>query len=374
MTQQIYLDNSASTALAPEVKRAISEALDCPPGNPSSIHQFGQQAKAQITKVRKEIASFLDVHPQEIIFTSGGTESMHLLVQGAALNLLEEKRDLNILYCPLDHPCVVQTVQSLSKCHGVNLHPQITVNIQKIEKKLSSLKKEPSLLVFSAVNSETGCMIDLEAVAKLANQYSTPLIIDGVALLGKAPITLYPGISGMGFSAHKIHGPPGVGFIYKKHAFTLSAQFLGGGQMEGMRSGTENRLGIVGLGTAIKLLKSKGSTIYQHLKMCSDNFKALLQEHKVAFEENGPSAKAPGILNLYFPEVDAETLLIYLDQRGIAISAGTACASGALEPSYVLMGMGLSKEKALHSVRFSFSRFTSLKELEITASTIKSIC
>ncbi len=374
MTPSIYLDNSASTPLAPEVISAIHEALKTSPGNASSVHQFGKRAKTIINKGKQNIAHLLGVDPKEIVFTSGGTESMNMLIFGSAYALLEQHAQISIIYSPLDHPSTLQPLQVLANKHQVHLvalptSKQGAPTPDELAKALQETKG-PSLVVLSAVNSETGCMIDLEGVAKLALHHNTPLIIDGVALLGKVPFTIPEGVSAMGFSAHKIHGPTGIGFVYKKRSHSCHPFIVGGAQMGNLRAGSENLIGIAGLSAAIELLDGQGSAISQKLINNTLFFKNALKKHHIDFEENGEASKAPGILNLYFPTMDAETLLIYLDQQGIAISAGTACSSGALEPSLALKSMNYNRMRVIHSVRFSFSRFTTHEELAQTASTL----
>ncbi|PCI78650.1 cysteine sulfinate desulfinase [Candidatus Aerophobetes bacterium] len=375
MTQSIYLDNSASTQIAPEVKQAMLEAIDAPAANPSSIHRCGQNAKTRIEKSHQLIASFLNMQPLEIIFTSGGTESMNMLILGLANSLLHKDKNLTCIYSNLDHPCVLKPLKHLNTYSSMRLvalesSKQGAVCPEHLEKAIIEQAGKPTFITLSAVNSETGAMLDLEAVASIAEKHSTPLLIDGVALLGKACFSIPKGVSGMGFSSHKIHGPPGVGFIYKQKSMPLMPLLLGGNQMQMLRAGSENSVGIAGLSKAVDILKSQGPSIYNHLEKYSLFFKQELTRRGIPFRENGEGKKAPGILNLYFPFVDAETLLIYLDQHHIAISAGTACSSGALEPSYVLKSMGYSLNRSTHSVRFSLSRFTTEHELQQTASTI----
>lgn len=352
MNKILYFDNNATTPVDPRVIAAIVEELKAAPHNPSSIHSLGQEAKKILSEARKIVADFLKVKPSEILFTSSGTEAMNLLIRGAL-----PKSPTHIIGSLIDHACVYQTLLELEKQgNAVTFlgHP----TIQSIQE---SLRPETGLIVISAVNGETGCKTDLEGIAQFAKNKHIPLIVDGVALLGKESFTLPEGVMGMGFSAHKFHGPQGVGFAFFRSSLKLTPLFFGGNQERKLRSGTENLPGIVGLAQALTLL---GNEVYTRLKSLRDLFETKLKTLLPEIEINGIKERVSNTSNVYFPDVDNESLIIALDLRNMAVSSTSACSAGALEPSRALMGMGYSKNRARSSVRFSFSRMNTEDEIE----------
>lgn len=365
MKPRIYLDNNATTALDPEVAKIMIQDLSSPPSNPSSLHAFGQEAKRKLLGARQAIASYLQVKPTEVLFTSGGTESMNFLLKG----LIDPTTKPHIITSNVEHSCVEKTLQELEKKGStVSYLPaglRCFVSIDDIEK---AIQPNTKLLVFSAVNGETGVKQDLEALSTLALKYNIPLVIDGVALLGKEEFSIPKGVTGMGFSAHKFHGPKGVGFVFLRSHTKISALLTGGGQEYGFRSGTENLTGILGLAKAISLLKDKLPLATKKMQSLRDSFEEKLLKDLPALRINGSAPRICNVSNLAFPGVDAETLLIQLDLQGIAASHGSACSSGALEPSRVLTQMGLSSSLTKSSLRFTLSRDTTEEEIDHTAS------
>ena len=234
-----------------------------------------------------------------------------------------------------------------------------------------ALRPDTKLIVLTAANSETGIKIDLEKMAAIARSSKVPLIVDGVSFLGKEPFAIYPGVSGVTFSAHKFHGPKGVGFIFASSNFKLSPLVTGGGQEKKIRSGTENLPGIVGMTRALTLIdedENAASLISLRELFESEIFSAFPD-----VEINGEGPRISNTSNLFFPGVDGESLLIALDMHKIAASHASACASGALEPSRILLKMGYSRERASSSLRFSFSRFNTTEEVKQAAEVVISL-
>lgn len=365
MTSRIYLDNNATTALDPAVASVMIQDLSSPPSNPSSLHSFGQESKKKLLGARQTIATYLKVKPTEILFTSGGTESMNFLLKG----LINPTIKTHILTSNVEHSCVEKTLQDLEKkgCEVTYLPAGLRcfISTDEIEK---AIQPHTKLLVFSAVNSETGVKQDLEALSTLALKHKIPLIIDGVALIGKEPFLIPPGITGMGFSAHKFHGPKGVGFVFLKSHTKIAPLLLGGGQEYGLRSGTENITGILGLAKAISLLQEKLPSATEKIQSLKDYFEEKLLQELPFIHINGSGSRICNVSNIAFPGVDAETLLIQLDLQGVAASHGSACSSGAIEPSRILTQMGLPSSLTKSSLRFSFSRNTSQEEIDHTLS------
>lgn len=366
MKNRIYLDHNATTPLDPRVAEVMIQELSNGPRNPSSIHFFGQEAKKSLMTARQTIARFLKVKPHEIIFTSSGTESLNLLIRG-----LLPKKPSHLITTDLDHPCVYENMKSLEHAgFDVTFLSPGPYGAPTPEQVASAICPNTSLIVLSAVNSETGVKLDLEGVAQVTESAGIPLVIDGVALLGKEPFTIPSGVTGMGFSGHKIHGPKGTGFLYLKSDAKLSPLFLGGSQENHLRAGTENLPGILGLAKAISILTEEMSAASAHMTYLRDLFETNLKQNIPDLKVNGIGPRISNTSNLCFPGVDGESLLIHLDLAGIAASHATACSSGSLEVSRVLLNMGIPKSDANCSLRFSFSRMNTKEEVLQACGTI----
>lgn len=343
----IYLDNNATTLPVTEILEAMLEGYKNP-YNPSSPHAMGRKAKSLLINARESIAKNLGCSCKELIFTSGGSEGMNMCIKG----LYKGGR---ILTTRIEHSCVLKAIQDLPVDY-VDVGPYGAPTPEAIEE---AITPETSLLVFSSANGETGVMIDLEQIAALAEKHKLPLIIDGVAHLGRAPLTLYSGITAMVFSAHKIHGPKGTGLVYLRRGSSLKPLILGGGQESNLRAGTENLPAILGFAKAIDLIDPSH---FSHMEDLRKTFEDTLLAKGAKINGEGP--RASNVSNIYFPDTDGEALLMQLDQKGICASHGSACSSGALEPSHVLTNMGYAKDRVLSSLRFSLSRTTTKQEIQ----------
>lgn len=369
MNNKIYLDNNATTALDPEVIKVMEADLRSPPSNPSSIHLFGRDAKNRLQDARQTISSFFQVKPKEILFTSGGTESMNTLLQG----LIHPEKQPHVITSNIEHSCVEKTLHNLQKkgCR-VSFLPAGLKGAVSPEQVQETITAETKYLVFSAANSETGVKHDIKALADIALQYNIPLIIDAIAHFGKDPFILHPGIAAAGFSAHKLHGPKGAGFMFLRSS--LSTQFtpllFGGGQEYGLRSGTENLTTILGLAKAVDQLAKHMPEACKRMKDLRDYFEKTIQDKLSFVQINGSQERVCNVSNLCFTGCDAETLSIQLDLHSIAASQGSACSSGSVEPSRVLTNMGLSQAHAKSSIRFSLSRLTTYEEIKTAASIV----
>lgn len=368
--KQIYLDHNATTPIDPSVLEVMIQELSSGPRNASSPHFFGQEARKSLLNARQTIARFLRVKPNEIFFTSGGTESMNLLIQGMLL-----RQTGHVITTNIDHASVFESVKAFEK-NGwkvTYLSPGQwgTPTPEQVKK---ALRCDTRLIVLSAVNGETGVKLELEAIAKIAQATSIPLIIDGVALLGKELFTIPHGVTGMGFSAHKIHGPKGVGFFYLRSGSKLSPLFHGGGQEKSLRSGTENLPGILGLAKAISLLEERQAEFTLHMKTLRDLFEQELKKELPTLSINGKGPRIANTSNICFRGIDGETLLIYLDREGLAASHASACSSGAREISPVLLNMGIPRSDAESSIRFSLSRMNTQEEILQAVNIITKSC
>ncbi|MCH9616706.1 MAG: Cysteine desulfurase NifS [Chlamydiia bacterium] len=350
--KNIHFDNNATTPLSEGALKAVIEALEAIPGNPSSITSRGRYAKGKILTARKDIANFLKSHPEEIFFTSGGTESIQTLIQGICA-----KRSGPIITTSIEHNAVLGCTEKLDKILLDTRSPDIYC-IEEIE---SSLQKGAAAIILSLVNGETGAILPIEKIARLAKQYTTPLIIDGVAALGKMPIQLHEGITAMAFSGHKIHGPKGSGFCFIKKGTPFSPLLTGGKQEHNLRAGTENTPAILGLAQAVKEIHVD---TYSYLKNLRDYFEIEIQKVFPTSSIHKAPLRICNVSNIHFEDIDGDHLLIYLDQNNIAVSLGSACSSGSLEPSHVLLGLGYSRRHASSSIRFSFSKQNTKEEVD----------
>ncbi len=344
----IYLDNNATTPILPKVVQAMLLDLDGIPRNPSSVTFYGRDGREKIIESRKSIAKYFGVLPEEVYFTSGGTESNHMLIQG-----FYKRKGGSIVSSPLEHPSVLEALKPY--------HPSfILPSLASIEEAL--LQKKPSMLVLSGANTETGVMLPLKEVSHLCEQYKVPLIMDGVGLLGKVSLSPLPkGVAAISFSGHKCHGPKGIGLAIIRKEYKIPPIFRGGHQERDMRAGTENLSGILGLAKAISLIDP---TTFIQMQNLRDDFEKRLLTQFPHFQINGTNPRLPNTSNIYFQGICAETLLIKLDQKGVIASLGSACSSGTLAPSHVLLAMGYTKDRALSSLRFSLSRLTTQSDID----------
>lgn len=356
MIKRIYLDNNASTAVAPEVKEALIAALESY-GNPSSLHEEGRQARALLNQSRAVIAEKLEVKPGEIVFTSGGTESMNTLIRG----LLKGKKQGHIISSSAEHACVLESLAAL-EAEGFNvtyLNPGFYGAVTS-DQILEALTPTTVMIVLMAANNETGVITPIEEIAKVAYQHQIPFAVDGVCAFGKIDLKMFPGISGIGFSAHKFHAPKGVGFFALHSKAPFSPLIVGGEQEQSRRGGTVAAPLIAAMAMGVKLLSSN---YYPKIGQLRDLFEKLLKERIPGVEVNGEGPRICNTSNLYFPGVEGETLIQQLDMRGIACSHGSACSSGALEPAKVLIAMGYPRKRVISSIRFSLSRMTTEEEV-----------
>lgn len=356
----IYLDNNATTPLDPQVLESLVLNLKTSFGNPSSSHFLGQEAKALLQKARDKIAKYFHVSSREVIFTSGATEALNLLLRG----FLEGKK-AHVVTSDLEHSAVFATLKSLEseeiKVSYMNGGLYGAPTLSQVEE---ACKNGASLIVLMAVNNETGVRTDIEAIAAFAKEKNIPFIVDGVALFGKELFLIPEGVSAICFSGHKIHAPKGIGFMIVRKSIKLKPLMTGGDQEFGKRAGTENMPAIIALETAIDVLEKSLSDAVLRMKTLRDRFEESLLANLSNVEINGKGPRVCNVSNICFKGIDGELLLAKLGMEGIFASLGSACASGALEPSRILLQMGLSMEEAVSSIRFSFSRFTTEEEIE----------
>ncbi len=368
MNQKIYLDNNSTTQIDLEVLKVITNETE--PLNPSSIHFYGRKAKKLLLDARNQIANFLKTKSENLIFTSGGTEAVNLAIRG----LISPNSNIHIIASKIDHASVYNTLKYFEEkgCEitYINVGKYGALKPEQIQQ---SIKENTKLIVISAVNSETGVKTNLEQIARLAKENDIYLVVDGVALLGKELFTIPHGISTMAFSSHKIHGPKGIGLCYVDSKIELIPLFFGGPQEYEKRAGTENLSGILGFAKAVELLNTYLPNTTSKMLNLRNYFETTLLNNLEDISINGQGPRICNTSNICFKNVDAQSLLILLDQNNIMASHGFACSSGAMSISRVLLNMQIEPKDARSSIRFSFSRYTTKEELDQAVSIIISL-
>lgn len=369
MRPRIYLDFNATTPLDKRVLDVVVKQLKEEVGNPSSIHYHGQQSRHILEASRKIIANFLKVKPSELIFTSGGTEGAFLLLHG----IMHKEPKGHIITSNAEHACVYQTVKQLEEQgYEVTFLPAGAWGAVTPEAVKAAIRPNTRLITLMAVNNETGVKTDIDAVAALAQRAGIPLVVDGVALLGKEAIQFPAGVSAAFFSGHKIYAPKGIGFYFCRQNLKLQPMIVGGPQEFNKRAGTENLAGIVGMAEAIKLLAENQSLFSEKMLALRDHLETgLLSLGAVVINGEGP--RVVNTTNLSFLGMDGETLLMNFDREGLSVSHGSACSSGALEPSRILLNMGIPLQQARAAIRFSVGRDTTEAEIDAAIEIVKGV-
>ncbi len=360
MRQRIYLDYNATTPLDKRVLNAVVKELQNEAGNPSSIHYHGQQSRHILEESRKTIADYLKVRHQEIIFTSGGTEGAFLLING----VIRKETMGHLITSDAEHSAVYQTVKQLVEDgYEATFLPAGEWGAVKPEAIKAAIRPDTKLICLMAANNETGVRTDIEGIAAIAQQTHIPFIVDAVGILGKETFTIPPGVTAAFFSGHKVHAPKGVGFYFCRQSLKLKSIMVGGSQEFNKRPGTENLAGIVGLSEAIRILSEGQSQFTRHMSHLKDKLElGILSLGDVVINGTGP--RIANTTNLSFTGIDGESLIMNLDKEGLSVSHGSACTSGALEPSRVLINMGIPLKQARSAIRFSIGRTTTEAEID----------
>lgn len=359
----IYLDNNSTTPMDPLILKGIYSLFHDSYGNPSSTHSYGQEAKKRLLKETAEIGAFFGVKREEVIFTSGATEGLNLVMRGLFSH--SSKASQHLLTSSLEHEAVFQTAKVLEK-EGVEvtyLAPLKGEGAITAAAVLAAIRPDTRLIALMWANNETGALTSIEEIAEIALKRQIPLLVDGVALVGKDPFVLPLGVSAFCFSGHKIHTQKGIGVTILRKSLSLTPLITGGPQQLGKRGGTENLPGIAAIAMALQGLKADGEHYIAKIRYLRDLFEGKLLSALEGVKIHAPRKRVSNTSNLFFAGVNGESLLIALDREGVAASHGAACSSGALEPSRVLQMMGCSREEAAGSVRFSLSRMTTEEEI-----------
>ncbi len=360
----IYLDHAATSPLRPEVLEAMLPHLRDGWGNASSLHASGRAARKAMEDAREQVADWIGARPGEIVFTSGGSESDSSLIAGLAFARRERGRHL--LTTPIEHPAVLRTVEFLAgQGFEVELLPGDAVGRIDPDEVAARLRDETILVSVMHANNEIGTVQPIAAIAGRCGERRVPLHSDGVQTLGGEGIEVDRlGVAMMSFSAHKIGGPKGVGFSYVRTGVRPKPWILGGSQERRRRAGTENVPGIVGLAAAIESIARDWEADQARMRRLRDRLLDGLLCISGA-HLNGPrEGRLANNVNLSFARVSGESLLIMLDQRGICASSGSACSSGATDPSHVLLAIGQCRDLAYGSLRLTLGRETTDAEID----------
>ena len=360
----IYLDNNATTRVAPEVFEAMVPFLTEYYGNPSSAYSFGKLVEGHLKEAREKVAALLSCTPKEIIFTSCGTESDNAAIWSA----LQTTGKKHIVTTQVEHSAIMNQTEYLEKNgYGVTrlpVGPDGMLSVSEVEK---AIRDDTAIVSIMWANNETGVIFPVEEIAAMCKRKGVLFHTDAVQTPGKLDLrhVAQSDISFLSLSGHKLHAPKGVGVLYVKRKVRTIPYVIGGGQERGKRGGTENVASIVGLGRAAELALQNMGDEQERIRGLRDRFEATLKKRLTNIYINGgASPRLPNTSNIAFDFVEAEAILLKLDLNGICASSGSACTTGSLDPSHVLSAMGLTPARARSCVRFSFSHFNTDADID----------
>ncbi len=366
----IYLDHNAGAPLRPEAREAIATLAGSFDGNPASVHRAGQRARRALERARAEVASLIGAAPREIVFTSGGTEANNLAIRGATAPAAGHRR---VISSQIEHSSILAPLAEL-EARGfeiVRLAPDAGGRIVH-DDVITALDANTALVTLGLANSEVGTIQDLAPLAGHVARTGAVLHIDAAQAAGRILVDVGAlGCDLLTLSAHKLGAPAGVGALYVREGIRLAPTILGGPQEAGLRAGTPNLLGAVAFGAAAEAARSAMPTESKRIAALADRLLASLRAAIPGLRLNGPvRGRIPNTLNLTFPGVLGESMLIALDLEGLEVSMGSACAAGAVEPSHVLRAMGRSVDEARSSLRLSLGWSTTVEEVELAGAII----
>ena len=377
MQPPVYLDYAATTPVRPEVLEAMLPYLSSDSfGNPSSAHRFGRAARAGIEQARRQIAESLGAEPNQVIFTSGGTEADNLGIVGAALAARDRGTPMCVAVSAIEHKAVLAAAHAVTHLGGSEVVlPVNRGGVLEFEVLDRVLAQRPAVVSVMWVNNETGVIQPVREIAGRCQEAKITFHTDAVQALGKVPVSVSElSCTLLTISGHKIGAPKGIGALIVRDRKAIEAILHGGGQQFGIRPGTENVAGAVALGRATQLATAEQAELAPRLRRLRDDLaarlKALVPDLVVNAET---SERAPHLLSIAIEGADSEALLMHLDLAGIAAASGSACSTGAVEPSHVLVAMGVPRELALGAIRFSFGRESTEADVERTAAMVPQV-
>ncbi|MGO8788799.1 MAG: cysteine desulfurase NifS [Terriglobia bacterium] len=363
--KRVYFDNNATTPLAPEVFEVMRPYMLEDYGNASSIHWFGQRAKAGVERAREQVARLLNARSSEVVFTSGGTESDNAAILGIVEAARGERK--HVVTTAIEHPAVLSTAKALER-RGVTV-TYVRVGASGVidpADVAGALRPETVLISVMHANNELGTIQPIEEIGRIARERDIYFHTDAVQSIGKIPVDVERiSVDLLALSAHKLNGPKGVGALYVRKGTILRPLLHGGHHERDRRPGTENVAGIVGLGAAAEIARMHLAEEYDRVAALRDRLEAGILASIPFVAVNGdPTHRVPTTTNLTFDYLEGEGFVIAMDLRGIACSTGSACSSGSLEPSHVLSAIGLRPEQARASIRFSLGRFNTDEDID----------
>ncbi|HUT53164.1 MAG TPA: cysteine desulfurase family protein [bacterium] len=354
---RIYFDHNATTRPDSTVRDAVVDALENLWGNPSSLHWFGQRVNALIEDAREAVARLINADPAEIIFTSGGTEANNLAIMGAAFR--DPGKRGRVITSTIEHPSVRSTVRNLAT-HGINIVEVPVSGGGRVDPEAvaAAITDDTVLITIMAANNETGMIQPIEEIGRTAKEHGVLFHTDAVQAAGKIKIDAqkWP-VDMITIAAHKFYGPKGVGALWLRRGLKIKPRQLGGGQEAGLRAGTENIPGIAGLGAAARLASANLEKWSKHISGLRDLLeKQILARMPDAIVNGDPAHRVPNTTSISFMGAEGEAVAINLDLKGIAVSTGSACSTGANEPSHVLLAQGMTPRQAECAIRFSLGK------------------
>ena len=360
----VYLDNNATTAVAPEVIAAMEPFFAAKWGNPSSMHRFGGQVMRDVEEARARVAALIHAEPSEIVFTSCGTESNNMAIYGAAEILGPSAA---ILTSRVEHPAVLGPCRHFHDDHGYRV---VEIGVDgggrlDLDMLRDELRNGPALVSLMWANNETGVLFQMEEIAGIVKSAGAVLHTDAVQAVGKVPVDVrrVP-VDMLSFAGHKLHAPKGIGVLYVRRGTRLKTFMLGGHQERGRRGGTENVPYIMGLARACELAREHLAGLGETARLRDKLEEGLLMSCPDASVNGDRRRRVPNTTNMSFSLIEGEAILYHLSDLGICASSGSACSSGSLEPSHVIRAMGIPFTAAHGSIRFSLSRYTTEQEID----------
>lgn len=365
--EPVYLDHAATTPVRPEILEAMLPFLQTAWGNPSSSHRLGRTARAGLEQAKRETAEALGVEPNQVIFTSGGTEADNLAIIGAALAAQAAGRPMHVVVSAIEHKAALEAAHAVRRLGGIEtILPVDEHGLVSLKALDAVLKEHPALVSVMWVNNEVGVIQPMAEIGARCRAAGVPLHSDGVQAFGKVPIDLEAiGCTLLSISGHKIGAPKGIGALIVRDRKIIEAILHGGGQQWGIRPGTENVAGAVALGRAALLAVRELDEHTARLRTLRDTLARRLAELVSDVHIHGDGVpRAPHVLSISVPGAEAEALLMHLDLAGICVSAGSACTTGSVTPSHVLTAMGMAEPMSLTTLRFSLGHETTAADIE----------
>jgi cysteine desulfurase len=372
MSRRVYLDHNASTPVHPEVLAEMLPYFGDVYGNPSSVHGFGREARAAVDIARDRVAGFLRVRPDELVFTSGGTESDNFGLKGLAL----ARGRGHLITSTIEHHAVLRSAQALeAQGFAVTYLPVDETGMVDPDDVRRALRPDTIAISIMHANSEVGTIQPVGAIGALARAAGVPFHVDAVQTFGKVPIDVDAmGIDALSFSSHKIYGPKGIAGLYIRRGTKMVSIQHGGEHERRRRAGTENVPGIVGLGKAVEIRGRDMRAEAERVSALRDRMWEGIRARVPQVRLNGhPTERLPGTANICYRNVESESIVLGLDLKGIAVSAGSACTAGSVEPSHVLVAMGVPLDWAMGAVRSSLGRSTTAEDVDYVVASVAEV-